>query len=556
MSLRFVLYSFAICVTLQSGLFAADDAAIEREKGIAALKDSQTRAGAIVDAARHFAKASELFMKAPDDAKAIEMNSFLFWCKKKMSYRDIEQFTQSGEKAVVEKLFMVEKIVPEADESQAWLDRAEKFAVENPTEHLLIAVRFFEVASRFVGSNISITAQERSLKELALNVENPSTLAAPTPIAKMPALEKEAPKEKTTIPDAVVSNVNDPILKRLNVAKRIYSAELENGQKAISDAFDKRESVARKQGDKKIVDLVKEERAGLDAKTPSERIQTFSPEQKHKIEAAWKTLSAEYENAIKELTKATRDAEANAIEKEYNGAKDDLAKASLAFKSDTAPAAAMAGETLKDKTYVVWLTMPTAKFAYFGLMSIETPLNQFDALGLGEGIPGKWMCGSEDKNKRNDSNQGANALESTLPGAPVQIACSFKDKDVAIYRNGKPYAKYKMTPESMKFGPESYVLFGVRSVLANDNFTGSIFEARLYSDALSPAQIAVLTPHTATGPKPWAWWTFEDGTCRDRMGHFLPGKAVNGVSIKGGALVFNGKGYFRCDPIGSVSKKK
>jgi len=39
----------------------------------------------IVDAARNFAKAAALYSGAADEEKTVEMNSFLYWCKKKMT---------------------------------------------------------------------------------------------------------------------------------------------------------------------------------------------------------------------------------------------------------------------------------------------------------------------------------------------------------------------------------------------------------------------------------------------------------------------------------------
>jgi len=155
---------------LQSACFAAEDVAEIREKGIRALKESESNPRSIVEAARAFLKAADLYTAAGNDEQATEMNSFLYWCKKKMTLQDIEQFTKSGNTAIVEKLEAVEKIAPKADEAQKWFDRAEKYAKDNPNEHYLIAVRFFEVASRFIGTKESIAAQERSLKEQGLSV--------------------------------------------------------------------------------------------------------------------------------------------------------------------------------------------------------------------------------------------------------------------------------------------------------------------------------------------------------------------------------------------------
>ena len=146
-------------------LLCAQDADELREKGIAALKESQANPRAIVEAARAFVKAEALYVQAGNDEKSVEMNSFLYWCKKKMAMEDIDAFVKGGEEAVSTKLNAIEKLAPKADEAQAFLDRAEQFAYKNPAEHLLIAIRFYEVADRFKGSDTSMKAMDRSLKE-------------------------------------------------------------------------------------------------------------------------------------------------------------------------------------------------------------------------------------------------------------------------------------------------------------------------------------------------------------------------------------------------------
>lgn len=151
----------------------SEDAAEMQQKGIAALKESQTNPRAIVDAARSFARASAAYEGDGDTDKAVEMNSYLYWCKKKMSLQDIEEFIKGGETSVTQKLNAVEQLETNANDAKAWLDRAERFARANPNEHLLIAIRFFEVAGRFKGSDESLSAMDRSLKEMQVVGEKP-----------------------------------------------------------------------------------------------------------------------------------------------------------------------------------------------------------------------------------------------------------------------------------------------------------------------------------------------------------------------------------------------
>ncbi len=97
--------------------------------------------------------------------------------------QDIDSFVKGGEAAVSSKLAALEKLAPKADEAQPWFDRAEQFATQNPDEHLLIAIRFYEVADRFKGSDPGMTAMDRSLKELVQDKSAPKSALPPVAIA-------------------------------------------------------------------------------------------------------------------------------------------------------------------------------------------------------------------------------------------------------------------------------------------------------------------------------------------------------------------------------------
>ena len=145
-----------LIAALLAAIAPAEEADDFREKGIAALKESQVNPRAIVEAARHFVKAADLYNAAGNEEKNVEMNSFLYWCKKKMTLEDIDAFTKGGEAAVTNKFAALEKSAPKVDEAQKWFDRADQFANKNPNEHLLIAIRFYDIADRFKGSNASL----------------------------------------------------------------------------------------------------------------------------------------------------------------------------------------------------------------------------------------------------------------------------------------------------------------------------------------------------------------------------------------------------------------
>jgi hypothetical protein len=107
---------------------------------------------------------------------------------------------------------------------------------------------------------------------------------------------------------------DDPVKKKLEVAKETYGVEMGKFRQAAEEWFDKREEVARKAGNKKVVDQVKAERQAFRDK--GELPKAASADLKQKPATARKALEAAYKVAVKEYTKASKDAEAAAAEKE------------------------------------------------------------------------------------------------------------------------------------------------------------------------------------------------------------------------------------------------
>ncbi|HLX61790.1 MAG TPA: hypothetical protein VKX17_10955 [Planctomycetota bacterium] len=236
-----ILLLFSIAAGLVFALAArAEDAAELRAQGIQALNESQTTPSRIVDAARFFVKAEELYDRAREQEKAVEMNSFLYWCKKKMTLEDIERFTAGGEAAVAVKLKAVEEMAPKPEDAQVWFERAEKFARGNPDQHFLIAVRYFEVASRFVGSDISIKAQELSLNEQALaNNQKPAAPVAPAKPAVDPATLRAVPAaEKLAAAEKLIKDLLKADFANADAAGRIalYGKLIQQADENKNDA--------------------------------------------------------------------------------------------------------------------------------------------------------------------------------------------------------------------------------------------------------------------------------------------------------------------------------
>ena len=78
-------------------LAPAGDVTILESKGIAALKLSQAEPDAVVSAAIYFGQAADAYQAAGNTEKATEMNSFLYWCKKKMTLAQMDVFLKGGD---------------------------------------------------------------------------------------------------------------------------------------------------------------------------------------------------------------------------------------------------------------------------------------------------------------------------------------------------------------------------------------------------------------------------------------------------------------------------
>ena len=166
-----------------------------------------------------------------------------------------------------------------------------------------------------------------------------------------------------------------------------------------------------------------------------------------------------------------------------------------------------------------------------------------EAPGFGELSPGKWMAGS-DTFQRTQQDQAAYPSETADSNTLVQMVVVYRGRNIAVYRDGKPYAAYEIKQPQV-FGSGSVVMFRKRHLDMGEKgyFRGKITDARVYDRPLTATQIAALEPGalTETELKPWAWWSFAGGSLREQTGRFDEVKVVGDVSVIDGALVL-GKG--------------
>jgi sucrose-6-phosphate hydrolase SacC (GH32 family) len=208
-----------------------------------------------------------------------------------------------------------------------------------------------------------------------------------------------------------------------------------------------------------------------------------------------------------------------------------------------------AGATITDKTLVAWVRLADADQRGVSPLSLQNLPGQFDAIVLGELRPGRWMAGSEMfRRTRDAAAQEADAVETAAPDRLVQIAASYRGREVTLFRDAKPYSTHTIAVDPASFSTRSLVLMGVRhwEIAGTEALRGSIEDARIYAEALDGPALAALRPDREGGPRPFAWWTFEEpdgsATAKDRMGTFRDGHIVGAGRIEGGALRLAG-GY-------------
>ncbi|MFM8359292.1 MAG: LamG-like jellyroll fold domain-containing protein, partial [Verrucomicrobiota bacterium] len=175
-----------------------------------------------------------------------------------------------------------------------------------------------------------------------------------------------------------------------------------------------------------------------------------------------------------------------------------------------------------DKTLVVWATPAHLTQRGGSVLTLDDRQSHFDGIVFGEIAPGRWMAGS-DFHRRTRPDQEAVPAETAGPGTLVQLAITYRGREVSVFRNGVLVSRHEI-PEAQAFSRDSAVVIGLRHLESGDGacFAGAIDDARIYGSALTPEQLAVLRPNQPSEPRPVAWWNFENGRAEDVQGVFPP----------------------------------
>ena len=145
---------------------------------------------------------------------------------------------------------------------------------------------------------------------------------------------------------------------------------------------------------------------------------------------------------------------------------------------------------LVEKTMEVWVTLGRLSQRGGSAFTIQT-LNgvTFDGIVFGERVPNRWMAGSNGFTRTQDVTSSDEFAADLLP---VQLVITYSASgEISIYRNGKLIGgPYKPTDAAQAFESNAWqALFGLRHDGSNGFLQGSIQEARLYSKALSAAEV-------------------------------------------------------------------
>lgn len=207
-----------------------------------------------------------------------------------------------------------------------------------------------------------------------------------------------------------------------------------------------------------------------------------------------------------------------------------------------------------DKSLVVWAAPENLQQRGGSVLTIDDTQSHFDGVVLGELSPGRWMAGS-DFYRRSLRQQDTLVGEKADAQTMVQIAITYRGREVTVWRNGVLYSRHEIA-QPQPFGPQSAVLLGLRHLEAEDGacFAGALDDARIYPAALLPEQLALLKPNVLSDPKPLAWWNFENGQIEDVMGAFPAGRLVGKAKIENGRLLLDGRGSYLVTPPAATAK--
>lgn len=219
-------------------------AAAERHETAALelLKTNATPAQSVA-AALSFTRALNFYRSQGNTDKVSELQANIYWCRKQMTLADVQAYlTAKNQDPTLSQVAMeMDAAIPASipqDQAGAYFSRAESFAQSNPKDFLRIAIRYFEVADRFQGTEVSLTAQRRSLE--AQRQASPTgtsdrvadELKALVPVpGDMPAQAVKILTDHNIAVSTVTSKASEDLAKESKRTQELLAKEAESEQK-------------------------------------------------------------------------------------------------------------------------------------------------------------------------------------------------------------------------------------------------------------------------------------------------------------------------------------
>ena len=168
-----------------------------------------------------------------------------------------------------------------------------------------------------------------------------------------------------------------------------------------------------------------------------------------------------------------------------------------------------------DKTLVSWFCFDDGASKHCSVITVQAA-DKYDALAFEQDAPGKWSTARGDNTRTQTTEQPArNPTQEIVLGQFMMMAAVYKDNSVTIYRDGEVYAHYTIE-KSFDFLNSPYLQLVIGSVNLNPNyatsFNGKVKDVRIYTQALTQAQIEDLRPNAPSAIQPFSWYDFsKDG---------------------------------------------
>ena len=233
-----------------SAIWAADqtEADADAAQGVDAMKDSDSDPHRGVDAAISFSHALSIYKDLGLMDQVAEMQSNIFWCKKRMNIDDLQDYL-AKKGAAASSAFTAAKEVMDTPvpvtEADSYLDKAKQYQAANPDKHFQVAIRFSEIVERFPDTDaakaaepIFVTEQSAYLAEVSKEranekqelqqaidqVQSTRFMVSPGAVAGTTAIPAEGDRDRAL--SAIKTAYHDAYQDRTQAGKRALAQRL------------------------------------------------------------------------------------------------------------------------------------------------------------------------------------------------------------------------------------------------------------------------------------------------------------------------------------------